>query len=325
LSRLLSDCHDRSAQSLLYIEFLQAHPAQMHALDWNDLRYVLALAREGSYAAAGRRLGIDPTTVARRLRTIETVLGARLFERGAEGQMSPNQAGELVTKRAEIIEAEIGGLSAAVQDASSSANGTVRVTAVPILINRVLIPAARDLIADHPGLRLELVAESRDLSLTRREADIALRLARPGDETASHVLAKRIGMITYAAYARTKPNDQASDLPWLTYEEGMRHLPHARWIDKAMRHNGERSAIAVNDAEGLMHAVQAGLGISLLPCIVADHVSDIVRIGVDGGPLPEREIWLMTHPDLRHLSRIAIVAAWIERTFSKLERKSAPA
>lgn len=297
----------------------------MHAPDWNDLRYVLALARERSYAAAGRRLGIDPTTVARRLHAIETALAVRLFERGPQGEMRPNQAGELVTKRAEAIEAEIGGLSAAVQDAGGSANGTVRVTAVPILINRVFIPAAHELIADHPGLRLELVAETRDLSLSRREADIALRLARPGDETASHVLAKRIGTITYAAYARAQHKGRATDLPWLTYEEGMRHLPHARWIDRAMQQNGDRSAIAVNDAEGLLQAVHAGLGISLLPCIVADHVSGLARIAVDGGRLPEREIWLMTHPDLRHLARIATVIDWIERTITKLERMSIPA
>ena len=82
----------------------------MHDIDWNDLRHVLALKREGSFAAAGRRLGLDPTTVARRLRAIERTLGARLFERGTEGEMRPTPAGEVTADRAEAVEAEIGGL-----------------------------------------------------------------------------------------------------------------------------------------------------------------------------------------------------------------------
>src|SRR5258708_6944824 len=116
----------------------------MHDIDWNDLRHILALAREGSYAAAGRRLGIDPTTVARRLRALEAALDVRLFERGAEGEMRPTQAGGVAARRAETVEAEVGGLTAAVKGADTPASGTVRVTAVPILINRVLIPAAPD-------------------------------------------------------------------------------------------------------------------------------------------------------------------------------------
>ena len=291
----------------------------MQALDWNDLRHVLALAREGSHAAAARQLGVDPTTVTRRLRAIEAALGVRLFERGADGDMCLTQAGEIAAKRAEAVEAEIGGLKAAVQGADASASGTVRVTAVPILINRVLVPAAAELMVRHPQLRVELIAESRDLSLTRREADIALRLARPSDDTGNRVLSRRIGTLAYAVYVGSNVQADTEKLPWLTYEDGMAHLPQARWIAKAAEKNGGLSAVAVNDAEAVLQAVQAGLGRSLLPCIVADHVLGLRRVSVDEAEFPEREIWLLTHPDLRHLARIAAVLAWIETSIRNLE------
>ncbi|WP_245430640.1 LysR family transcriptional regulator [Mesorhizobium sp. WSM3868] len=303
----------------LHTELLPTYAAKMQALDWNDLRYVLAVARGGSRAAAARQLGVDPTTVARRLRVAEIALGVRLFERGADGDMCLTEAGEVAVKRAEAVEAEIGGLKAATEGVDAAASGTVRVTAVPILINRILVPAAAELTARHPRLRVELIAESRDLSLSRREADIAIRLARPGDETGNRVLSRRIGTLSYAAYAGTDVQVEIAKLPWVAYEDGMAHLPQARWIAKMAEKDGGLSAVAVNDAEAILQAVQAGCGRSLLPCIVADHVLGIRRVSFDEAAFPEREIWLLTHPDLRHLARVAVVIAWIETSIQKLE------
>ena len=137
----------------------------------------------------------------RRLREIESRLDVRLFERGAGGEIRSTQAGDIAIRRAERIEAEIGGLTAMLKGSDASSTGVVRVTAVPILINRLLVPAAAALMRQHPGLRLELVAEARDLSLARREADIAIRLARPRDAAGQHMIARRIGSLDYAAYA----------------------------------------------------------------------------------------------------------------------------
>ena len=286
----------------------------MHALDWNDLQYVLAVAHDGSYAGAARRLKIDPTTVARRVRTIESVLGAKLFERTTDGQMRPTEAGEVAILRAEIVEAEIGGLSAAVGGADAAVSGSVRVTSVPILVNRVLIPAVSGLLARYPDLHIELIGDSRELSLTRRDADIAVRLARPGDDVGNRVIARRIGMLRFAAYAPVSHNDNPDALKWLSYDDGMAHLPQAKWLDNAASHSGGLAALAVNDAEPLLQGVQAGLGRSLLPCIVADRIPNIVRIAVEHGPLLQREIWTLTHPDVRHLARVSAVLAWIEAT-----------
>jgi DNA-binding transcriptional LysR family regulator len=287
----------------------------MPDIDWNDLRYVLAVARTRSHAAAARALHIDPTTVGRRLRAIEAILEARLVERDATGDLRPTQAGEIAVQRAEQIEAEVGGLTAAVKGVDTLASGTVRVTAVPILVNKFLIPAVGALVAKHPGLRVELIADARGLSLTRGEADIALRLTRPEPEVGAHVLARCIGKLSYAAYAARDDAAAAETLPWLTYEDGMAHLPQARWTAKAALKEGGFAAISVNDADTLVQAVQAGLGRALLPCLIADRVEGIARVAVNGPALPEREIWLLTHPDLRPLARVAAVLAWIDAIF----------
>ena len=286
----------------------------MPALDWNDLQYVLAVARDGAYATAGRRLGADPTTVARRVRAIESILRTQLFERAAGGLMHPTEAGAAVIARAEIVEAQIGGLSEVVEGLGCAVNGSVRVTSVPVLVNRVLVPALPALLARYPDLRIELIADARDLNLSRRDADIAVRLARPGDAVGNRVFARRIGILRYAAYASRSRADGARDLPWVSYEDAMGQLPQAQWIAEAAAQDGGLAAVAVNDAESLLQCVQAGLGRSMLPCIVADHTAGIERIDHAGATRLEREIWTLTHPDVRHLARVSAVLDWIEAT-----------
>ena len=150
----------------------------MLELNWNDLRFVLALARSQSLAGAARRLGVNETTVARRVAQAEQRLSARLFERNL-GRLHPTEAGTAVVAGAERVELEVQALESATSGADRLAAGSVRVTSVPIIVNRILVPALPRLLRDHPQLRVELIAEPRDLSLTKREADIALRLARP--------------------------------------------------------------------------------------------------------------------------------------------------
>jgi DNA-binding transcriptional LysR family regulator len=166
----------------------------------------------------------------------------------------------------------------------------------------LLIPAVPRLIARHPRLRLELIAEPRNLSLTRREADIALRLARP--ETGA-ALARRIGRLDYAVYGPRRR--KADGLAWVTYEEGLSHLPQARFIAAAAG-SDETAPLLLNDAETIVQAVRAGLGKSLLPCFVGDREPGLKRLG---RVALSRDIWLMVHRDLRAQTRIAAVIDWV--------------
>ncbi len=290
----------------------------MQNLDWNDLRYVLAVARSGKLATAAKLLGVDATTVSRRIRAAETTVGAQLVERLPDGTLQPTPAGQAAAASAEQIEGVIARLMASIADADVALAGTVRVTSVPVLVNHVLVPASGMLAARYPKLRLELIADSRNLSLIRREADLALRLARPAVDAGGVVLSRRIGALPYAIYvAANYPADAEGNLPWVGYEEGMTDLPHARWMTSAAQQSGGLAPIAFNDAEAVIQAVRTGLGRSLLPRVVGDRDDGLRQAEFSNGslPLPVRELWLLMHPDARPLARVKAVVEWIESIF----------
>jgi len=293
---------------------LQLQPAEMQMLNWNDLRYVLAISRGGTLAAAARLLGVDDTTVARRLMATQEAIGTRLYQRLTDGTLQLTPAGKRTALHAEKIEREIGALDGVLKRADDAVSGIVRITSVPIIVNHILVPAADSLLQRHPKLHLELVADPRDLSLTRRETDLALRLARP-KTGGTKVMARRIGTIRYDVYASAScSRREAKTLPWLTYDESMAHLPQARWIAATAARSDDRlAAVHVNDAEALLEAVIAGFGRSLLPCVVADGDSRLRRIGVKGRAALSRELWLLRHSQLRTLGRIEAAVKWIER------------
>jgi DNA-binding transcriptional LysR family regulator len=283
----------------------------MQPIAWDDLRYVLAIARFGTIAEAARRLLVDEATVTRRLARIERKLGARLFERGP-GKIALTEAGRTSAAAAEQVEEEVERLVAAVAGADRVAAGRVRLTTVPVIANRLLIPALPSLFAANPGLAVDLIAEPRDLSPARREVDLAVRLARPVREM--RTLARRIGHLTYAVYGPR--GHRAERLPWITYEDMMADLPQARWIASRTAAKGDGAApLRINDAEGVVSAVERGIGKSLLPTVIGDAAPNLVRLEEPSPPLI-REIWLLTHPELRGLRRIQLVADWIEATLT---------
>ncbi len=283
----------------------------MQRFDWDDLRFLLAAMRSGSLSGAARRLGVNESTVARRIARFEAKLGSRLLERSA-GRLQPTATGSAVIAAAERVERETQAIESQLTGIDSRAAGTVRLTSVPILVNQLLIPALLNLRQQHPELQLELIAEPRDLSLTKREADIALRLARPRKETRN--IARRIATLDYAVYGPAEHREER--LPWVTYEDNMTDLPQTRWIqDQIGREDDSGALVKVNDAEGVIACLCAGLGKSLLPIPVAQRAPGLRRLpGFPRGP--SRELWLITHPDLRHLTRIRVVLEWLDSLFA---------
>jgi DNA-binding transcriptional LysR family regulator len=288
----------------------------MQTPDWNDLRHVLALGRAGSYSGAARLLQVNSTTVARRIKVIESLLAVSLFTRDANGALAPTDAGKITIARAEAIEAEIGSLTATVKGADQPATGNVRLTTVPIIANRLLIPALPALLDKHRGLHIELIADARGYDLVRREADIALRFARPESSLGTRVLARRIATLDYAVYVSSATRGRGAELPWLTLEAGMAHLPQARWMAEMAPKHGGLAAVAVNDGDVLVHCVQSGLGRTLLPRLIGDRISGLKRVDLPGLSPPKRELWLLAHRDLRPLARFAVVIDWLAGLFA---------
>ena len=275
-------------------------------MNWDDLRTALAVRRGGTLSAAARALGINQTTAARRLDRLERQLGARLFDR-IDGRMVPTEVGRSALDQATIMEDAAQGVLAGAQDADTAPAGAVRLTSLPSFVTGYLAPRLADFAADHPAIAVELVGASENLHLGRREADLAVRYSRP---TAGNLRARRIGAVGYAGYASRSLDlgRPLPSLPWVAYDEAFGELPEQRWLDDSVRPT--RIVATASDVPTLLALSRHGAGAAMLPCFMADAVPELRRItGPD--PVCRREIWLLSHPDLRQVRRIAAVADWL--------------
>ncbi|MEP3115896.1 LysR family transcriptional regulator [Nisaea sp.] len=287
----------------------------MQIRNWYDLQILAAVRSGGSIAAAARLLGIDQTTVGRRLNALQEGTGVNLLVRTGDRRLVLTPAGEEVAERALAMEREAIAASALLGEQRLRVAGTVRLSAVPVLVNRILAPAAASLLSEHPDLTLELIPENRDLNLTRREADLALRMARP-ESGGSTVKIRKLGALRYDAYG-TNGGATDTSAPWILFEDAMAHLPHARWLERRSRRNGQGAGgLRVCDAETALEAVAAGLGYSILPAMIADRDHRLAAIAMTGAePLPEREVWLLSHARQPNAAAIGAVTVWLEGVF----------
>ncbi len=279
----------------------------MQDSNWDDLRIVLALYRCGNFASTARQLGVSQSTVSRRLSACEKRLGTMLFER-TTGPLTPTTTGRKLIMHAERMELEAQAAEREISGTNEAVAGTVRITSVPLIVNHILVPALVDLRARHPALRIEFVAEPKDLNLSKREADIAIRMARPHREM--RAIASKIANLSYGVYAR--PGDAPEKLSWIGFEDTMSDLPHARWIARQTGKSPDgRQFVAVNDAETILACLRQGIGKSLLPNCVGRRDQWLKELPSGDAP-PLREVWLMVHPDLKDLARIRATSAWLK-------------
>ena len=199
-------------------------------MSWDDLQVFLATVRTGSYASAARALGVDPTTVGRRISALEAKLGARLFDRTPH-RLEPTAVAMAIVPRAERIDAEVLAVEREASGADARVTGPVRITGSDGVVNEILVPALLALRQRHPGLAIELRAETRVLDLSRRETDVAIRLVRP---TQASLIARRMGLLGFGIYAarsyldrRATPRSLAdtADHDWIGFEAELDHLP----------------------------------------------------------------------------------------------------
>lgn len=268
--------------------------------DWDDLRVFLALVRAGSLSAAARDLGVEHTTVARRVDALERDLGVALFERLPRAWRTTPE-GAAIAERAEAVEREALAVARAA-DAGSAAPMRLRLSAPPVVASAFLTARLAPLLAAHPELRLDLVGEAATVSLARREADLALRLSRPSE---ADVIARRVGLLRFALWAAPAhlAGRTSADWRWCGYDDALAHLPQERWLER--RRGGRPLAFRANDLASLHAAAAAGIGVALLPHVLA---ADDPRLEhLEEAPEATREIWLAVHPDLARAPRARLV------------------
>lgn len=287
----------------------------MQNFNWNDLRYLLAVKRGGSLAGAARLMGVDDTTVSRRIAVLRGALGEDLVLRQPDGTLVLTDRAAKAVSHIEVMERETDLLGEMLGANASECSGTVRVTSVPILINRWLAPQANNLLRQHPGLQIDLIPDSRDFSLTLREADLALRLARPVTG-GNDVIARCIGSLGFSVFAaRSLSQSQCRKLPWVGYEDAMAHLPQAKWLARTLKRSGEKPAgLRVHDVETALAAVVAGVGKSLLPTLIAVGMEDLQQLD-DEATGVAREVWLLSHRNQQSMRRMSEVSNWLASLF----------
>lgn len=285
---------------------------------WLDgVPVLLAAARTGSATAAAHELDVSTATVLRRLGALEEALGARLFDR-TPGGLLPTAAVELALPWAEQIEAAGLGLERELHGFERQPAGPVRLATLPAMSNWFVAPIVPALLARHPDLVLELLPASAVIDLTRREADLALRLVRP---THGDLVFKRLASVPLVWVAapslleRLRPQ-RLTDLPWLGWDPSV-PAPERQLLDALVP--DAKVVLRSTEMETLLQAARAGAGALIVGEPLAARAGGLVRLPFATPTLPTAELWLVAHRALREVPRVAAVWDWITEAFAKEE------
>lgn len=280
-----------------------------------DLEVTLGLVRAGTLAGAAERLGVDASTVFRTLQRIERGLGRPLFGRTRAGYVATELASELAA-HAEQLEAALEAARASAHASPSAVSGTVRLTTTDTVLHGLVAPALHGLREAHPHLHFELHTGNELASLTRRDADIAVRATQRPPQ---HLVGRRLGPIRVAVYAarrgsvRRFAQVEAGQADWVAPDDALPEHPSVVW---RRRHFPKAVArYRVNSILSVLELVALGLGVGIVPLFVAEGRKDLVRLTE---PLDEAQtdLWLLTHPEARHLRRVGAVYAHLAQAIS---------
>jgi DNA-binding transcriptional LysR family regulator len=275
--------------------------------DWDDLRFVLAVARAGSALRAARLLNVNQTTVTRRIAQIEQAIGAALFESRQNGQVL-TPLGQVVADGAAKIEVEVLALQSEIQARRRTVAGSIRFTSSEVFANWIVAPFLRSFRQKCPDVTVELIAADRRLDLSRGEADVALRAASRPD--GGGVVARRLPDGAWAPYCSRGyaeehglPADiDALDRHSIILVEGqMSQLPAFQWLMRV----AEKATVSTrsNSLTNVLSAAKAGLGIGMLPCFVGDAEPDLCRC-LPSVPELNAEVWLVIREDVKQAPHV---------------------
>jgi DNA-binding transcriptional LysR family regulator len=290
-------------------------------LDWDDLRYFLAVAREGSLSAASRALGVAQPTVGRRLSAFERSLGAKLLVATPSGQqLSPT--GRRLLAHAEQMEGEALAAERVARGRDTGLSGRVVLTASEWMIRSVLSPSIAPFVAAHPALELELLAEARHLSLVRREADLAIR---PSAFEQQEIVQRELATIGFGLYAsdaylaRHGAPDferQCEGHALIAMSDSLSKIPDVSWLPRVAAK--ARVVLRTNGREPMASLAAAGVGITCLPRFLGDATIGL-RLLSTPSAAPERQLWIGVHRDARAVPRLRACIAFLRDAIRRLQ------
>jgi len=296
----------------------------MSLVDWDDLRFFLAIARSGSFSVAARALRVTQSTVGRRLASLEAAIGARLLYRTNEGYV-PTTAGEAILSHVERVESETLALVRAVQGYDSRLEGNVRVAAPDFIASRLLVAAFSVLSLRHPKISIDLIDPHHTPGFSAKDCDVSIR---PGRFEQPDLIVRSLGRLSFGLYASQDYVDQHGEPSFATACEGHRLIlgrdAMASPVDPAWLHEMTgRATVALKAAsfETLLGAVASGYGIGALPRFVAESPTCPKLVRLRGCTLvPQVELWLGVHRETRGSARVRQVIDVVARAIAAQER-----
>jgi DNA-binding transcriptional LysR family regulator len=277
--------------------------------DWEDLRYFIVFAHERSLSAAARKLSVDHATVARRISALESSLNLKLVDRRPRSYVI-TEDGERIAQLGQRMESESFAVQRTALAGQQSYTGQVTVSAPPAMACALIAPHINRLREQYPQLSLQLIGSLDSASLSRREADIAVRLSRPKEPD---LVARKVATVTFQLYgsasylAGTAPEDRV----FIAYDETMEHTPQQDWLQAQA---GERPILLrSNDLNVQATIAQAGAGVAALPYFLGEHYGLQTMDAVGRGL--EREVWLVVHSDIRHTPAVKAVMSFLVSCF----------
>lgn len=280
-------------------------------MDWDNLKFFLALAESGSLSRASEKLRVDHSTVARRIGMLEDDLGVRLVERLPRSYRLTAE-GELIRNHAKNIGNCIAEIAKLASSIDHSPSRVVRVSGPRMFLSQFLAPSLLPLQMRQPGLRIELMAETRQVSLSQGEADLAIRITKPGEKG---VVARRLATVAYGLYgSRDYLTSRSEDSrEFLGVDEDL-DVPPRRWLKELA---GDRGVVLrSNDLATLLTGARAGLGLAVLPCIMALGHPELASVPTRQPP-PTAELWLLFQRDIGRAPAVRTVIDHIIATTTK--------
>ncbi|RMG32902.1 MAG: LysR family transcriptional regulator [Gammaproteobacteria bacterium] len=267
-------------------------------MNWDDLRLFLAVARSGSISSGARQLGLQHSTVSRRMRRFEQDIGARLFDKVPTGY-ELTAAGEHLLEAAERMEREILSVDGSLAGSDHQPSGPLHVTAIDNMATTVLMPMFVGFSRAFPEVTLHLMVSNSDVSLARREADVAIRMTNTPPETLVGRRAATVSSAVYGSPSYLEALRASGEEPqWLGVDCCVFHRSWTRQVC------GEQTPqFVVDDTLLTQAALREGMGVSILPCFMGDADPGLARLG---DPRPEWDLglWILLHPDLKRTARV---------------------
>ncbi|QUY51066.1 LysR family transcriptional regulator [Serratia plymuthica] len=281
-------------------------------MDWNDLRFFLSVARTHSLTKTASELNVSQSTVSRRIEAIEASLRTHLFVRHQTGYFLTD-AGQDVVKYAEEVEEKVLLLESNISGSDLRPAGTVRLATPVTLASHLIIPALPRFYSRYPDITLQIITGVNTISISRHDADLALRLVRPKQHTLKIRKVGRMPSAVYGSktYLRQHIAPETAPLAgrrFITWDSSYSHLPSSTWLNET--YPNIPSALVTTSVVSQIAAVKANLGLAVLPCYIASQHPEMAEVIPTENVFAE-DLWLVSHADMIASTRVRAVTDFL--------------